>query len=228
MSHTPNADVAATAANALAALIPASTPLTATPTTAPGPKADATAVAATYVGAVSAEMYLVTDDAVQDALTGTGLTLADALRPALEAATGALGAGVLGDANTLPAGKLLTGDGTHLFALNDAAGSTRGWFAVRLRDAETASVNTSVIDRSKFTVLYDVEMTLAAEIGRTKLPVRQVLDLVPGSVIELDRAAGAPADIMVNGRLIARGEVVVVDEDYAVRITEIVSPEAAA
>jgi flagellar motor switch protein FliN/FliY len=77
-------------------------------------------------------------------------------------------------------------------------------------------------------VLYDVEMTLTAEIGRTRLPVRQVLDLVPGAVLELDRAAGAPADLMVNGRLIARGEVVVVDEDYGIRITEIVSAEQAA
>ena len=71
-------------------------------------------------------------------------------------------------------------------------------------------------------VLYDVEMTLTVEIGRAKLPVRQVLELVPGAVIELDRVAGSPADLMVNGRLIARGEVVVVDEDYGLRVTEIV------
>jgi flagellar motor switch protein FliN/FliY len=53
--------------------------------------------------------------------------------------------------------------------------------------------------------------------------MRHVLDLAPGAVLELDRQAGSPADVMVNGRLVARGEVVVVDEDYAVRITEIVS-----
>ena len=74
-------------------------------------------------------------------------------------------------------------------------------------------------------LLHDVEMTLTAEIGRTRLPVRQVLDLVPGTILELDRAAGAPADVMVNGRLVARGEVVVVDEDYGIRITEIVHRE---
>ncbi|WP_035063204.1 FliM/FliN family flagellar motor switch protein, partial [Cellulomonas bogoriensis] len=51
------------------------------------------------------------------------------------------------------------------------------------------------------------------------------LELVPGTVLELDRAAGAPADVMVNGRLVARGEVVVVDEDYGIRITEIVANE---
>ena len=72
-------------------------------------------------------------------------------------------------------------------------------------------------------VLYDVEMTLTTEIGRTRMPVREVLDLVPGTVLELDRSAGSPADVMVNGRLVARGEIVVVDDEYAVRITEIVS-----
>ena len=69
----------------------------------------------------------------------------------------------------------------------------------------------------------DVEMTLTVELGRTRLPLRDVLDLAPGAVLELDRAASSPADILVNGRLIARGEVVVVDEDYGVRITQIVS-----
>jgi flagellar motor switch protein FliN/FliY len=71
-------------------------------------------------------------------------------------------------------------------------------------------------------MLYDVEMTLTAEIGRTRLPVRQVLELAPGAVLELDRTAGSPADVMVNGRLVARGEVVVVDEAYGIRVTEIV------
>lgn len=70
-------------------------------------------------------------------------------------------------------------------------------------------------------LLYDVEMTLTAEIGRAKLPVRQILDLTPGAIVELDRVAGSPADLMVNGHLVARGEVVVIDEDYGLRITEI-------
>src|SRR5699024_8836827 len=66
-------------------------------------------------------------------------------------------------------------------------------------------------------MLYDVEMTLTAEIGRAKLPVRQILDLTPGVIVELDRVAGSAADLMVNGHLVARGEVVVVDEDYGLR-----------
>jgi flagellar motor switch protein FliN/FliY len=62
---------------------------------------------------------------------------------------------------------------------------------------------------------------MTVEIGHTRMSVRDVLALEPGAVIELDRSAGAPADVLLNGRLIAHGEVVVVDQDYAVRITKI-------
>ncbi len=62
---------------------------------------------------------------------------------------------------------------------------------------------------------------MTVEIGRARMSVRDVLDLEPGAVIELDRSAGAPADVLLNGRLVAHGEVVVVDQDYAVRITQI-------
>jgi flagellar motor switch protein FliN/FliY len=71
-------------------------------------------------------------------------------------------------------------------------------------------------------LLHDVEMGVTAELGRTRMLVREVLDLVPGSVIELDRAAGSPVDVLVNGTLIARGEVVVIDEEFGIRITEVV------
>ena len=70
--------------------------------------------------------------------------------------------------------------------------------------------------------LSDVELAVTVELGRTRMLLRDVLDLLPGSVIELDRAAGSPVDLLVNGTLIARGEVVVVDEEYGVRITEVV------
>lgn len=75
-------------------------------------------------------------------------------------------------------------------------------------------------------VLFDVEMGVTAELGRTRMLVRDVLDLCPGSVIELDRAAGAPVDVLVNGMLIARGEVVVIDEEFGVRITEVIGYQA--
>jgi len=74
-------------------------------------------------------------------------------------------------------------------------------------------------------VLLDVPLQVSVELGRAERQVRDVLGLVPGSVVELDRLAGDPLDVMVNGRRIARGEAVVVDERFAVRITEILTPE---
>ncbi|MDP3890254.1 flagellar motor switch protein FliN [Nocardioides sp.] len=71
-------------------------------------------------------------------------------------------------------------------------------------------------------MLHGVVMDVTVELGRTRMSVRDLLALSPGTVLELDRAAGSPADLLVNGRLIARGEVVVVDEDFGLRLTEIV------
>ncbi len=75
-------------------------------------------------------------------------------------------------------------------------------------------------------MLHGVDMELTVELGRARMTVRDLLALSPGAVLELDRAAGSPADLLVNGRLIARGEVVVVDEDFGLRITEIVDSAA--
>jgi flagellar motor switch protein FliN/FliY len=73
-------------------------------------------------------------------------------------------------------------------------------------------------------MLMDVQLQLTVELGRTELTVRQVLDLQKGSVVELDRIAGDAVDVFVNDHLIARGEVVVVDDKFGVRITELVAP----
>jgi flagellar motor switch protein FliN/FliY len=78
--------------------------------------------------------------------------------------------------------------------------------------------------RGGLDMLHDVEMEVSAELGRTRMSVRELLSLTPGAIVELDRAAGSPADLLVNGRLIAKGEVVVIDENFGIRITEIVSP----
>ncbi|RNL80252.1 flagellar motor switch protein FliN [Nocardioides marmorisolisilvae] len=75
-------------------------------------------------------------------------------------------------------------------------------------------------------MLHGVDMEVTVELGRTRMTVRDLLALTPGAVLELDRAAGSPADLLVNGRLIARGEVVVVDEDFGLRVTEIVDDSA--
>jgi len=73
-------------------------------------------------------------------------------------------------------------------------------------------------------LLSNIEMDVTAELGRTRMTVRELLTLTPGTVVELDRMAGSPIDLYVNGTLIARGEVVVIDEEFGVRISEIVNP----
>ena len=73
-------------------------------------------------------------------------------------------------------------------------------------------------------VILDVPVTLSMEVGRTRVPIRNLLQLNQGSVVELDRAAGEPLDVFVNGTLIAHGEVVVVNERFGIRLTDVVSP----
>lgn len=185
------------------------------------------AVTATFVGSVSADVALVLADTstMMDA-GGTDSPLvsaADVLRPALEAATGVLGPGVLGDARIEDASALFNDAETTVFELI-SAGTAAGWFAIRVRDTaivKGGSTHSAPTSNAKLGRIHNVEMGLTVAIGHTRLSVRDVLDLEPGAVIELDRSAGAPADVLLNGRLIAHGEVVVVDSDYAVRITKI-------
>ena len=73
-------------------------------------------------------------------------------------------------------------------------------------------------------VLLDVPLEISVELGRVKMMVREVLDLGTGSIIEVDKAAGEPVDVMVNGRLVAKGEVVVIEDNFGVRVTEILNP----
>jgi flagellar motor switch protein FliN/FliY len=77
-------------------------------------------------------------------------------------------------------------------------------------------------DARDLRLLADVQVELAVEIGRVKLPLRDLLSLAPGAVLELDRAADAPVDVLVNGCLVARGEVVVIDGEFGVRVTAVV------
>jgi flagellar motor switch protein FliN/FliY len=78
--------------------------------------------------------------------------------------------------------------------------------------------------RGGLDLLHDVEMEVTAELGRTRMTVRELLSLAPGTIVELDRAAGSPSDLLVNGRLIACGEVVIIDENFGLRITEVIAP----
>jgi len=72
--------------------------------------------------------------------------------------------------------------------------------------------------------LLDVPVTISMEIGRTRINIRNLLQLNQGSVVELDRLAGEPMDVLVNGTLIAQGEVVVVNEKFGIRLTDVISP----
>ncbi len=91
--------------------------------------------------------------------------------------------------------------------------------AVAPGSAETAAGKDVNLD-----VILDVSVSLSMEAGRTRVPIRNLLQLNQGSVVELDRAAGEPLDVYVNGTLIAHGEVVVVNDKFGIRLTDVISP----
>ena len=80
------------------------------------------------------------------------------------------------------------------------------------------------VDDVKLGVILDVPVTVSMEIGRTQINIRDLLQLNQGSVIELDRLVGEPMDVLVNGTLIAHGEVVVVNDKFGIRLTDVISP----
>jgi flagellar motor switch protein FliN/FliY len=73
-------------------------------------------------------------------------------------------------------------------------------------------------------VILDVPVTLSLEVGQTRISIRNLLQLNQGSIVELDREAGEPLDVFVNGTLVAHGEVVVVNDKFGIRLTDVVSP----
>ena len=184
------------------------------------------AVIATLVGSPTADLAVafVDDHAFAGATDGAAsVSGADILTPALTAAANQTGVGVVSDVRVEDASALFGDADTIVYDLVDKGGAVVGWFAVRTRAGNTTSV--AEFEAAKLGRINNVEMTLTVEIGRTRMSVRDVLGLEPGAVVELDRSAGAPADILLNGRLIAYGEVVVVDQDYAVRVTQILDTQ---
>ena len=103
-------------------------------------------------------------------------------------------------------------------AMNEQAESEAAGFD-NLEDDAIASDDEINLD-----VILDVPVDISMEIGRTKLSIRHLLKLNQGSVIELDRLAGEPMDVLVNGTLIAHGEVVVVNDKFGIRLTDVISP----
>lgn len=189
------------------------------------------AVTATFVGSVTADLALMLSDRTfLDEAAGAGsqlghVSVTDVLRPAMESASSVFGAGVLSDLRESDASGLLSDPDTAVFELSDG-NNAAAWFAVRLREHSTGQDRGDAFGAGDTVAgrlgrINNIEMALTVEIGRTRMSVRDVLSLEPGKIIELDRSAGAPADVLLNGRLIAHGEVVVLDQDYAVRITRI-------
>jgi flagellar motor switch protein FliN/FliY len=167
------------------------------------------------------------------------LELGAAIQPTLDAAATALGT-TAGAGRTLDATEVATVLAAATVAVPLVAnGATAAVLLVVLPEPLAAPAEhgtaqhrtaqhrpaqpTGTTARPGIELLHGVAMDVTVELGRTRLSVRELLALTPGDVLELDRAAGSPADLLVNGRLIARGEVVVVDENFALRVTEIVA-----
>jgi len=120
------------------------------------------------------------------------------------------------------AGSVLTDDFASALAESEAAHGTPAATAAGLfprLDASSAQAQRDDID-----LVLDIPVQLTVELGRTRIPIKHILQLAQGSVIELDALAGEPMDVLVNGFLIAQGEVVVVNEKFGIRLTDIVTP----
>ncbi len=241
---------------AAVAVLPSPEPLAPTtphPGTAEVTGSFAAAVVAELDGSAGQQVVVLVGEQLVAALASSPigeLDLASALQPTVDAMAGALGARagaarelaleqvrteVTGPFTVVPlsggasAAALLVPDA----ALRAVGGEAPGTPPFLSPVAAVAPVPTPVpvaaapvAARGGIELLHGVDMEVTVEIGRARMTVRELLDLSPGAVLELDRAAGSPADLLVNGRLIARGEVVVVDEDFGLRITEIVTDSA--
>jgi flagellar motor switch protein FliN/FliY len=229
------------AAQAAVALLPASSPLS---VGAPTQNVEelglaGQAVRARFAGAAQGEVAIVVTQDLVEALANSpmgSLDLSQAVRPALEAAAAVLGPVVVDPGELLEPAQamadLVAANGVLVPLVAEELGvqAVVGLaVAAEVAGGDGAAEQPGPGERGRmgppaFDLLHDVEMEVTAELGRTRMSVRELLSLAPGAVIELDRAAGGPADLLVNGRLIARGEVVVIDENFGIRITEIVGP----
>lgn len=93
-----------------------------------------------------------------------------------------------------------------------------------IQEASESTAQTSGVKDRNLNLILDIPLKVTVELGRTKMPVSELLNLTQGSVIELAKLAGEPMEVLVNDKLIARGEAVVVNEKFGVRLTDIISP----
>jgi len=207
---------------------------------------DGVAVTARFTGNHSGDLLITVERALAEALQNSplgALDVAAALAPALTAAAAATGTAVAGPGTVLepqPAmAALLAKPGAVLVPLLHQ-GQVRALVGIAVAEPQAAFSAPHYPSPDELRpaagqaapsmlrgleLLRDVGMDVTAQIGTTRMTISELLALTEGAVVELDRAAGSPADLLVNGHLIARGEVVVIDENFALRITEIVSDE---
>lgn len=215
---TETADPAAEIAYAFAAALPGSYSIAAADRSEVDANADAWQ--ASFVGERPVDFAVVLH---RDALTRLGVqtSFADILRPALERAAEKIGPGLVGEVAFGASKGIVQAEGASCFSLAHD-GDPVGWFVVSTRPGSRPAAGAPLANLSRIAA---VEMTLTVEIGRTRIPVRDLLALEPGSVVELDRSVGSPATILINGKPIAYGEVVIVDQDYAVRVTSVIDTQ---
>lgn len=235
---------AITAADAVISRLPLADPLdTAEPVVGRGPAlpADAAlALRATLSGAVTGSITLTINGEMLSVVQSgpmAGMAPQGLLQPSFTAAAEALG-GVAGTAYEIgideanevggAAAVQLLDEGNHVATLHVAVSASSAPPSTPGQAMAAAPAARAPRPNGGIDMLGDVPMEVTVEIGRTQMTVRELLSLMPGQVVELDRTAGAPADFFVRGTLIARGEIVVVDEDFGIRITELVRSGAEA
>ncbi len=200
-------------AAAFADSLPTAAPAKARPAKSTGDAGEAAVVS--VIGDTSADIAVVIVDEKALADGEDGTSLAERLQDAFDAAGNALGVAGVADATVTDGTAIFTDPASQVFELVGAKSRVIGRIAVRISRAAQPGA-------AKLKRIAGVQMDMTVEIGNTRLTVAEILALEPGRVIELDRSAGSPADIKVNGKLVAHGEIVVQDQDYAVRVTRIV------
>lgn len=113
--------------------------------------------------------------------------------------------------------------GTEAPVSDDAVSDAKDYERADFKNLNDQSGQLTTTD-ANLDVILDIPVTLSMEIGRTEIAINNLLQLSQGSVVELDRLAGEPMDVLINGTLIAHGEVVVINEKFGIRLTDVISP----
>lgn len=196
-----------------------------------------TSVCADFTGSAEGTLYLSVGEAVAQPVTADHESVVTQLLEAMGVDASALEVAPFRPADDLPFLHVVVRDDEQVIGFGvsmgpeeavppaggaSASSAAQAYEPTPIADAVQAGGSMG----APITLLADVDMDVTVELGRANVPVRELLSLQPGMVIELDRQAGSPIDVLVNGRLIARGEVVVLDEQFGLRITEIVAAKS--